>query len=147
MGKGAEALIITMAQADIPGAGRLNPRNRNKDGVGNTAGALGFAFWDFDEVDISCRGKIAVRHLCELRHEIIEEKNLVIRDDQQELQGCKEVLEGYLTEIANILERFQRVDADIAVSNHDGWAIINEIVELNSDIRGFLNYCKIKIAN
>ena len=49
----------------------------------------------------------------------------MIREDQQELQGCKEVLEGHLTEMANILERFQRVAADIAVSNHDGWVTIN----------------------
>ena len=42
MGKKAEAPIITMAQADIPRAGRLNPRNRNNGGVGDTVANLGF---------------------------------------------------------------------------------------------------------
>ena len=44
--------------------------------------------------DISAGGKIAVRQLNALRVEIVADANLVIRDDQQELQACKVVLEG-----------------------------------------------------
>ena len=145
MGKKAEAPIITMAQADIPGAGRLNPRNRNKGGVGDGPANLKFleSCWDFDELDISSRGKIAVWQLRDLVCGIIEETNLVIRDDQQQLQGCKEILEEYLTEIAKIQEKFERVATDIANKNEDWY----EMIILKSEIRGLLNYCKIKTAN
>ena len=47
MGKGTikfpnKTLIITMAQADIPGAGRLNPRNRKAGGVEDSPANLKF---------------------------------------------------------------------------------------------------------
>ena len=149
MGKKAEAPIITMAQADIPRAGRLNPRNRRAGGVGDSPDSLNLltSCWDFDELDISSRGKVAVWQLIGLVWEIIKETNLAIRDDQQQLQGCKEILEEYLAEIAKIQEKFERVAADIACNNEDGQIIMGEMVKLKKDIRGLLNYCKIKTAN
>ena len=62
MGKKAEAPIITMAQADIPGAGRLNPRNRRAGGVGDNCANLKMldSVCNIDELDISTRGKVAV---------------------------------------------------------------------------------------
>ena len=78
MGKGAEAPIITMAQADIPGAGRLNPRNRRAGGVEDSPGNLkyGEGWWDryedHDELDISSRGKTVVKQLRSLIWEIEE---------------------------------------------------------------------------
>ena len=99
MGKKAEAPIITMAQADIPGAGRLNPRNRRAGGVGDNLKNLkifdhpGTSCECIEELDISSRGKITAWQLRDLAWEIIREPNLVIRDDQQQLQGYKEILE------------------------------------------------------
>jgi len=140
-----EALIITMAQAAIPRAGRLNPTNRRAGGVGDTVAGLGFPELATD--DISDAGKITVRQLTALRIEIVTDANLVIRSDQLELQGCKEVLEGYLTDISDSYGEFRGVAADIAEGNENGLAVANEIIKLKNEIKGLHNYCKVKIAN
>ena len=77
-----------MAQADILLADRLNPRQRNNGGLGDTPSNLGLLEKGcVTELTLSPRGKITALQLTDLIWRIVYDKNLVIREDQQELQG------------------------------------------------------------
>ena len=66
-----------MSQVDIPNAGRLNPRARRANGVGDTVESLGFP--ELDTEDISPSGKIVIQRLKALREVMVADSNLVLR--------------------------------------------------------------------
>ena len=113
-----------MAQANIPRAGRLNPRMRRAGGVGDTVVNLGFPELATD--DISAAGKITVRQLEALRTDIVADVNLVLRDDQADVRACKGELEDIQNNISTILGEFRKVAGDIAEDYENGIAVINE---------------------
>ena len=70
--------IITMAQPDIPAAGRLNPRTRNAGGVGDTLAGLGYE--ELIQQSIPPAGKNVLRRFIPLRKVIAEHANLVLNE-------------------------------------------------------------------
>ena len=75
-----------MAQIDIPRAGRLNPRRRRANGVGDTVENLGFP--ELETAGISPAGKFIVRRLILLRESIVSDSNIVLKSGQN-LNGAK----------------------------------------------------------
>ena len=69
-----------MVQVDIPRAGRLNPRRRRANGVGDTVENLGFP--ELNTADISPAGKLIVRRLILLRESIVADSNIVLKKGQ-----------------------------------------------------------------
>ena len=101
----APQIIVTMAQADIPGAGRLNPRARRANGVGDTVESLGFP--ELNTEGISAAGKIVVKGLIKLRKTIVADSNLVLRPGVN-MKATKGNIDDNIGEIKETLENFQK---------------------------------------
>ena len=98
--------ISTMAQANIVQAGRLNPRNRNVGGVGDTVESLHFPVLDTD--GIPAAGKSVLREFVPLRARIVADANLIL-SEAGDVIACKESLDLYLADVVNRKERFNIV--------------------------------------
>ena len=94
-----------MAQVDIPRAGRLNPRRRRANGVGDTVENLGFP--ELNTAGISPAGKIIVRRLILLRESTVSNSNIELKPGQN-MNGAKVNLESYLERINIFHESFQK---------------------------------------
>ena len=136
--------INTMAQANIVLAGRLNPRNRNIGGVGDTLASLNFPVLVTD--GIPAAGKNILREFVPLRTNIVADANLVLAE-AGDATACKESLVDYIADVANRRERFNKVMESIVVENVNAEAAINEIIKLEGELQGLMRACKIRIAS
>ena len=98
--------VVTMAQANIPTAGRLNPRIRRAGGVGDTLTSLGFA--ELSTENIPAAGKNVLRRLVPLRATIIADANLVLAE-AGDVAVCRQLVEEYLGEVNKLGEHFEKV--------------------------------------
>ena len=64
------APIITMAQVNISGAGRLNPRNRAAGGIGDTLQSLGFP--DINVANVPPAGRNVLRRFTPLEKKLLQ---------------------------------------------------------------------------
>ena len=133
-----------MAQVDIPRAGRLNPRRRRANGVGDTVENLGFP--ELETAGISPAGKIIVRRLILLRESIVSDSNIVLKPGQN-MNAAKVNLQDYLDEINIFYENFQNTVADIADENVNGISVMEELISLEDEFEGLVAYCIVQIAN
>ena len=133
-----------MAQVDIPRAGRLNPRRRRANGVGDTVENLGFP--ELNTEGISPAGKFIVKRLILLRKSIVSDSNIVLKPGQN-IKGAKVNLESYLERINILYESFQKTVADIAEENVNGISVMEELITLESEVEGLVAYCIVQIAN
>ena len=136
-------ITVTMDQADIPRAGRLNPRTRRANGVGDTVESLGFP--ELNTAGISPAGKIEVEVLLELRESIVADANLVLKPGGN-MRVAKELIDSYIEEIENSLINFKKEAADIADGNANGTVICKELIKLQAECKSLLRYCKGQIA-
>ena len=136
--------INTMAQANIVLAGRLNPRNRNIGGVGDTLASLNFPVLVTD--GIPAAGKNILREFVPLRTNIVADANLVLAE-AGDATACKESLVDYIADVANRRERFNKVMESIVVENVNAEAAINEIIKVEGELQGLMRACKIRIAS
>ena len=134
--------IITMAQPDIPAAGRLNPRTRNAGGVGDTLASLGYG--EINQLNIPPAGKNVLRRFLPRRKAIAEDANLVLTADN--VSVGKTLLEGYIAEIVALEDKFDKVLEGIEDENPNAEAAINEIVKVEGELKGLLKYCTIQLA-
>ena len=130
-----------MAQVDIPRAGRLNPRARRANGVGDTVENLGFP--ELDTAGISPIGKNEVKRLILVRKSIVANSNLVLKPGQN-IIAAKANLESYLERIKIIYENFQKTAADIADDNANGISVMEELIALEDEVEGLVGYCIFK---
>ena len=82
-----------MVQADIPAAGRLNPRARRANGVGDTVENLGFPV--LETGGISPGGIFAVKKFITFRKAVVADANLVLRPEGNMIVA-KELIEGVI---------------------------------------------------
>ena len=94
-----------MAQADIPRAGRLNPRTRRANGVGDTVENLGFP--ELDTAVISPAGIFAVKKLITFRKAVVADANLVLRPEGNMI-AAKELIESIIEKLKDTQESFQQ---------------------------------------
>ena len=94
-----------MAQVDIPRAGRLNPRARRANGVGDTVENLGFP--ELETAGISPAGKIIVKRLILVRKSLVANSNIVLKPGQN-INAAKANLETYLERLKIIYEPFKK---------------------------------------
>ena len=119
-----------MAQANIMQAGRLNPRNRNVGGVGDTVESLHFPtveslhFPVLLTEGIPAAGKNVLREFVPLRANIVADANLVLAE-AGDATACKESLVEFLVGVANRRERFNTVMEGIVDDNVNAEAAIN----------------------
>ena len=137
------APIITMAQVNISGAGRLNPRNRGVGGVGDTLQSLGFPNISIDNVPSA--GRNVLRTFTPLREEIVADANLVLTEANV-IVG-KTLLEGYLTEVVDCRDKFYKVLESVEENIPNAEAAINEIIKMERELKNLLKYCDIQIVN
>ena len=137
------APIITMAQVNISGAGRLNPRNRAAGGVGDTLQNLGFP--EIDIANVPPAGRNVLRRFTPLREEIVADANLVLTEANV-IVG-KTLLEGYLTEVVDCRDKFDKVLESVEDNIPNAEAAINEIIKVEREIKNLLKYCDIQIVN
>ena len=135
--------IITMAQVDISGAGRLNPRNRRAGGVGDTLENLGFPKINLENVPPA--GRNVLRRFKPLRKEIVADANLVLTEANV-IVG-KTVVEGYLSEVVECREKFDKVLECVDQDIPNAEAAINEIIKIERELKNLLKYCEIQIVN
>merc|ERR1712179_53474 len=135
--------IRTMAQPEIPRAGRLNPRARRAGGVGETK--IGLGYLELSTDDISPQGKIRVATLKQLIEGIVADANLLMSEGCN-MKMVEVLLTGYIKEIEDNLENFEKIEDDIDGGNANGVSIYNEIITLNSECEGLLLYCRTQIA-
>merc|ERR1712179_24845 len=135
--------IRTMAQPEIPRAGRLNPRARRAGGVGETK--IGLGYLELSTDDISPQGKIRVATLKQLIEGIVADANLLMSEGCN-MKMVEVLLTGYIEEIEDNLENFEKIEADIDGDNANGVLIYKEIITLNTECRSLLRYCKTQIA-
>ena len=133
-----------MAQVDIPRAGRLNPRGRRVNGVGDTVESLGFP--ELDTAGNSPAGNIIVKRLILVRNSIVSDSNAVLKPGQN-MNGAKVNLESYLERINILYESFQKTVADIAEENVNGISVMEELITLESEVEGLVAYSIVQIAN
>ena len=137
-------ITVTMAQADIPAAGRLNPRTRGVAGAGDTVENLGFPV--LETADISPAGIFAVKKFRTFRKAVVADANLVLRPEGN-MMAAKETIEGVIERMKDITESFQKTPADMAEANVNGTAVLEEFIKLDDELWGLLRYCKNKMAN
>merc|ERR1712179_660688 len=125
--------IRTMAQPEIPRAGRLNPRARRAGGVGETK--IGLGYLELSTDDISPQGKIRVATLKQLIEGIVADANLLMSEGCN-MKMVEILLTGYI----------EKIEADIDGDNANGVLIYKEIITLNTECRSLLRYCKTQIA-
>ena len=133
-----------MAQVDIPRAGRLNPRTRRANGVGDTVENLGFP--ELDTAGISPAGKLEVKRLILVRKSLVANSNIVLKQGQN-FNVAKVNVESYLERTSIIYENFQKTAADIADGNANGIAVMEELIALEDEIESLNEYCIVQIAN
>jgi len=135
--------LRTMAQPEIPRAGRLNPRARRAGGVGDNKINLGYL--ELATEGISPQGKIRVATLKQLIEEIVADANLLMMEGCN-IRSVEILLTDYIKEIEDNLEKFEKVENDIDGENVNGVLIYNEIIKLNTECKSLLRYCKTQIA-
>ena len=136
--------INTMAQANIVQAGRLNPRNRNAGGVGDTVASLNFP--ELATEGIPTVGKNVLREFIPLRANIVADANLVLADEG-DVTACKESLVEYLEEVNECRDKFNKVMEGIEDENENAEAAIDEIIKVKRELQGLMKACKIRVAN
>ena len=135
---------LTMDQANIPRAGRLNPRTRRANGVGDTVASLGFPELDTEGLSPACI--FAVKKFITFRKAVVADANLVLRPEGNMI-AAKDLIESTRKELKDIQESFERAPADMAEANINGTAVLKEFIKLDDELWGLLRYCKNKIAN
>merc|ERR1711874_896578 len=99
-----------------------------------------------DTENISPEGKIEIEVLIELREAIVADANLVLKPGGN-MRVAKELLEGYIQEIATNLANFKKEPADIADGNANGTLVYKEMVKLQAECKSLLRHCIAQIAN
>ena len=135
--------IITMAHINILGAGRLNPRNRRAGGIGDTLETLGFPNLSLENVPPA--GRNVLRRFKPIREEIVADANLILTEAN--VVVGKTVIEGYMTEIVDCRDKFDKVLENVDAITSNVEAAINEIIKLERELKNLLKYCDIQIVN
>ena len=133
-----------MAQADIPMAGRLNPRARAAGGVGDTENSLGFPAISMDDIAPTACRNILKRFLM-IRKEIVKDSNLVITDVN--LIRGKSAATGYYEEVVDFRDRIDKVLENEDEVNDATDAAVTEIYTLERELKNLMKYCEVKMAN
>ena len=142
--KAAQIPIVIMAQADIPSAGRLNPRTRPNGAAGLELVARGFAVLSTDGIPVS--GRNVIRNFLLQRDEIATDANLVLASDA-EVAVCQVLVDEYLEQIVETRKDFEKVlEAIGADENANAEIAMNEIMKVERELRGLHRYCKVKTA-
>ena len=123
--------------ADIKGSGRLNPRGRKIREAPQIQG-----FLELVTEDISGSGKIVIKRLDKLRTKIITNTQLVIRVGEN-TSALTELVADYITGLEKILIDFQKTPEDVTEDNAGGQALIEEMLNLESELESIKTYCKI----
>ena len=134
--------FANMSNLDIPNAKRLNPRGR-KAGGGEDPGSLGFK--KLTTTKISSSGKIVIKQFDALRNRIVNDRMLILVMGQDITSVDIQLLTEYIDELKDILTEFQSEPDDIEETNADGQAVIDEIIELKSELASLRTYCKMNI--
>ena len=135
--------IVTMAQADIPLAGRLNPRTRAAGGVGDTLGSLGFPTISPENIVTACRN--TVRGFLLIRAEIVLNANLVLTDANLKM-GQSAAL-GHLEEIVDCRDRMDKALENVEDIDGDTDAAITEVYKVERELKNLVKYCEMKTVN
>ena len=135
--------LRTMAQPEIPRAGRLNPRGRRAGGLGESVEDLHFP--NLATAGISPSGKLTMRKLVILRETIVANSNIVMVQGRN-IQTAIKPLQKYLLRVKEIYTSFQNTPADIADGNINGLAVMNELITLEDEIEGLNEYCEEQLA-
>ena len=135
-------IVITMAQADITGAGRLNPRNRRAGGVGDTLENLGFP--GLISANVPPAGRNILRRFIPIREEIVADANLVLTEEN--VVVGKTVIEGYMTEVVDCRDKFDKVLESVAEDIPNAEAAISEMIKVERELKNLLKYCDIQIV-
>ena len=132
-----------MAQANIMQAGRLNPRNRNVGGVGDTVESLHFPV--LLTQGIPPAGKSVLREFVPLRASIVADANLVL-SEAGDVIACKESLDIYLADVDRCMDRMYKVIEGLAEENANVETAIDEIIKFRGELQGLMKACKVRIA-
>ena len=135
--------IVTMAQTDIVSAGRLNPRNRRANGVGDTLASLRFPAFNLD--DIPATGKNVLRRFRVIQKEIVADIDLIV--NEANVISGKSVIESYLARMVNCRIGFEQVLESLEDNADNAEAAIDEILKLEGELQGLLRYCDKQIAD
>ena len=135
--------IVTMAQTNIASAGRLNPRYRRANGVGDTLASLGFPVLSLD--NIPATGKNVLRRFRVIRREIVADVDLIV--NEANVIFGKSVIESYLARVVDCRVGFEHVLEDIEEDVDNAEAAIDEILKLEGELQGLLRYCDKQIAD
>lgn len=140
----AAANSVTMAQTNIPAGGRLNPRNRRNGGVGDTLGTLHFP--ELPAENIPAAGKNVLRIFRPLRTRLVADSNLIFTDASN-ISAGKEFIEGYLVEVIDNRDRFNKVLETMEDEVVNAETAITDMITLEGELRGLLAFCKAKLVN
>ena len=135
--------IVTMAQADIPEAGRLNPRNRRAGGVGDTVENLHFPVLATENIPPA--GKNVLRIFAPLRARVVANVNLVLSETSN-WATCKATLNTYITNVTDCRDKFCTVLATVVDEIPNVEAAINEIITFHGELEGLLIYCNTQLV-
>ena len=136
--------LVSMAQSNIPSAGRLNPRSRKNGGVGDTLATLHFP--ELPSEGIPTAGKNILHRFIPLRTRLVADTNLLFTDATN-VTASKELIEGYLEEVIDNQDRFNKVLETMEEEVANAENAITDMVTLEGELRGLLAFCKIKLVN
>ena len=134
---------LIMAQADIPRAGRLNPRNRAAGGVGETVASLGFPELSAEGLPIPCRN--VLRRFLLVRDEMATDANLVLTDAN--IATGKSAATRCFEEVVDCRERFDKFLEGVAEINANTDAVVTEIYKVERELKNLIGFCELKMVN